>query len=112
MTNQDIAQIFSAIGDYLFLKGVRFKPQAYQAAAQFIQHTPQDITKTYRRGGIKALEELPEIGESMAKKIAELIETGRLEYFERLRKAWPIDAFKIMSIQVCALEVIELSVEA
>lgn len=77
------------IADYLHADGVRFKPEAYRGAAKFVEHYREALEDIFQRGGVKALEALPEIGASMAKRIGELVETGRLGYLEKLRKRLP-----------------------
>lgn len=94
VTNEQIARILYEIADYLEVTqpsrkataGAAFRPRAYREAAKFVEHYPEELTDVYKRGGERALVDLPEIGPSMAKKIGELIDTGKLEYLEKLRK--------------------------
>ena len=95
VTNEQIARVLYEIADYLEAEGIRFKPEAYREAAKFIEHYREELADVYKRGGEKALEDLPEIGPSMAKKIAELIETGKLAYLEKLRKNFPLTKVKV-----------------
>lgn len=86
ISNEAIAKILYEIWDYLHTAKVPFKPGAYAQAAKFIEHYPEEMREVYKRGGVEALEDLPEIGVSIAKKVAELIETGKLKYLEKLRQ--------------------------
>ncbi len=99
MINQKLAQIFFEIGDYLSLKGVPFKPYAYQKVALLLDGMEQDVGQIYRKGGTKALEMIPGIGESIAKKIEEYIKTGKIKYYEKLKKEIPVKMSEMTSVE-------------
>ena len=86
MINKRIAKILYEIGGLLEIKGTRFKPRAYNRAAQAIENLEQDITLIYKEQGIKGLEKIPGIGKSIATKIEEYIKKGKIKYFEELKK--------------------------
>jgi DNA polymerase (family 10) len=88
-TNQEIASIFYEMADILEIQNVEWKPRAYRQAAKAIESLPEDITEMYKKGGIKLLEEIPGVGERIAKKIIEFIETGKVKEHERLKKTIP-----------------------
>ena len=88
MKNTAIAKVFSDIGDLLELKGENpFKVRAYQRAARAIEHLPKEIQIMLREG--QDLKSIPGVGEAIAKKAAELLTTGKLEYYEKLRAEFP-----------------------
>lgn len=95
VSNEQIARVLYEIADYLEVEGVAFKPGAYREAAKFVEHYKEELTDVYKKGGVKALKDLPEIGPSMAKKIGELIDTGKLPYLEKLRKRFPFVKVKV-----------------
>lgn len=95
VTNEQISRVLYEIADYLQADNIRFKPEAYWQAAKFVEHYGQDLAQIYKEGGVRALEDLPEIGKSMARKIGELIDTGKLEYLKKLRKKFPIAKVKV-----------------
>lgn len=78
---------------------VPFKPRAYEKAALTIEALEEDVDKTYAEGGIKALKEIPGVGERIAEKIEELIKTGKLEYYEELHKKTPVDLESLTRIE-------------
>jgi len=99
MTNQEIAKIFSNISSILEIKGEsKFRVIAYERAADVIANLTKDIEDIYKEGGIKALEEVPGVGQSIAEKIEELLKTGRLKYYKELSKDFP--AKMLVLIQV------------
>jgi len=58
MENQRIAKIFSEIAQYLSMKEVAFKPQAYQKAASYLDSLSQNIRDIYNEKGVEGLEEI------------------------------------------------------
>ncbi len=95
MRNKQIAQLFSSIADILELQAVPFKPQAYRRAALTIEGLQEDIEEIYKRN---ELEEIPGIGKSLAEKIEEVIKTGKLDYYDYLKKKTKIDIENLRSI--------------
>lgn len=98
MRNQDIADIFNEIADILEIRNVAWKPVAYRRAAQVIQSLSDNVKDIYRKGGIKALEELPGIGEGLAKKIEQFIKQGKISEYERLKKSIPKGVEKMLQV--------------
>ena len=99
LSNQEIAHILYQIGEYLELQEVAFKPQAYERATRAIEAMETPVGEIYEKGGQKALGEIPGVGESIAEKIEELIKTGRLKYFEQLKKKLPMDVEALSAIE-------------
>ena len=84
MKNQLVADILYQIADLLDLKGeMFFKTRAYRLAAQTIEVLDEDIKTITEEGRLNLI---PGVGDALAKKITEIVETGRLEFFERLKK--------------------------
>ena len=99
MDNLTIAKKFKEIADYLETDDIAFKPQAYRKAAQSIEILPEDLAFIYHEHGLKGLEAIPGIGESIAKKIEELVKTGKLKYLEKLQKKMPADIGGLTAIE-------------
>ncbi|RLF35495.1 MAG: DNA polymerase/3'-5' exonuclease PolX [Thermoplasmata archaeon] len=96
MKNQFVADVLYKIADLLDIKGeIYFKTRAYRVAAQTIENLDEDIEIIVRENRIGSL---PGVGEGISKKIRELVETGKLEYFERLRKEFPEGLLSLLSI--------------
>lgn len=91
MRNWEVEQILNDIAILLEMDDVQFKPRAYEKAARSIEALQGDLEDIYRKGGLKALMDIPGIGESIAKKIQELLTTGKLQYYEDLKKNVPVD---------------------
>jgi DNA polymerase (family 10) len=99
MDNREIARILQEIGEYLDMVGEEFKPRAYEKAGEAVANLDEEAEAIYRRGGKKALEGIPGVGESIAEKIEELIKTGRLGYYEKLKKKTPVDLAGLTKIE-------------
>jgi DNA polymerase (family X) len=76
-----------------------FEPYAYQKAALTLETLKDDIGAIYHAGGLKVLREIPSIGENIAKKIEEVLTTGKLRYYEDLKKKMPIDLDEIVRVE-------------
>ena len=81
------------------MEGVAFKPYAYQKAAITLETLEEDVEEIYKKGGIKALEEIPGVGESIALKIEEYLKTGRIKGYEKLKKKTPINLEEIIAVE-------------
>lgn len=99
MLNQEIAKILYDIADRFQIQGVAFKPYAYRKAADVLVSTKEDIVDIYKNGGLKALEDMPGIGKNIALKIEEYIKTGKIKYYEKLKKELPVDIEKLTRIE-------------
>ena len=88
MDNKNIAKILYEIANMLEIQDVEFKPRAYRRAAQSIESLQENITRYYNED---KLEDIPGVGRHIAEKLKELIKTGKLGYYENLKKELPID---------------------
>jgi len=99
MKNQEIAKIFYEIADFLEMEGIQFKPYAYQKAAITLENLERDVEKIYKEGGKKSLLEIPGIGESIAEKIEEYLKTGKIKYWQNLRKKTPLNIEELVQVE-------------
>jgi DNA polymerase (family 10) len=99
ISNAEIARLMREIAVFLDMDGVPFKPRAYEKVAYAIEAVDEPLADIYRRGGRKAVEDIPGVGTSIAEKIVTLIETGRLPYYEELRKKTPVDVSGLTAIE-------------
>ena len=88
MKNTAIAKVFQDMADLLELKGENvFKIRAYQRAARTIEHLPKEIEIMLQEG--EDLQSIPGVGEAIAKKTVELVNTGKLRVYEELKAEFP-----------------------
>jgi len=96
MKNRLVARILYETADLLDLDGVPFKPRAYRRAAQTVESLTTPIEEVVAQGRVS---ELPGVGEAIGKKIAEIVETGRLKYYEDLKEKLPIDLASLTAVE-------------
>lgn len=99
MKNQEIAQIFYEIAGFLEMEKIQFKPYAYQKAAVALEALEEPIEEIYKKGGIKTLEEIPGVGKSIAEKIEEYLKTGRIKYYQDLKKKTPVNMEELVRVE-------------
>lgn len=78
---------------------VPFKPRAYELASESIGALKDDVEVAWRKGGIKALKDLPGIGQSIAEKIDEFFRTGKIKEYEQMHKDFPVDIWGLSRIE-------------
>ena len=98
MKNPDVAKFFYEIANILEIQDVQFKPMAYRKAAMAIETWNAEVEEIYKEKGINGLKEIPGVGDAIAKKTGEILETGKLKYLEELRKDSPWELLDIVSI--------------
>jgi DNA polymerase (family 10) len=87
MRNSEIAKVFQDIAVLLELKGENpFKIQAYQKVVRSVEQLPVEVEQLVTEGRLK---EVPGAGEAITKKITELVTTGKLGYYEKLKSEFP-----------------------
>ena len=87
MKNSEISAIFDDIAQRLKAKKDNiFKIRAYQKVARSIESLPVPVEQLVKEN---RLSEIPGAGEAITKKLIELITTGRLEYYEKLKAESP-----------------------
>ncbi len=97
MDNPQIAQVFADIAGLLEMKDESvFTIRAYQTVARTIEDLPAGLDQIVREG--RDLKEIPGIGQAIAKKITELVTTGRLAYYDRLRDEFPDGILEVMRL--------------
>jgi len=100
MTNKEIGKILYQIAKILELGNEkdRFRIVAYERAAQTIESYAEELNEVYKKGGIKAINDIPGVGESIAEKIEELLKTGKLKYLEEIKKDVPTSEVEFLQI--------------
>ena len=96
MKNLLVAKILNDIADILEMQNVEFKPRAYRKAARTVESLSKPIEEVYEE---RKLKELSGVGESIAAKIGEIIETGKSQYLEDLKRQMPADIEALTSIE-------------
>jgi len=97
--NRELFNILHEIADFLEMEGVAFKPYAYQKAAITLESLEEDVEEIYKKGGVRALEEIPGVGKSIAEKIEEYLKTGKIKYYRELKKKTPVEMKELTAVE-------------
>ncbi len=97
--SKELAKIFLEFAYWHQINNEPFKPRAYELAGEAIEALGDEVDETWRKGGIKALKELPGIGQSIAEKIDEYFSTGKITEYDRIKKRFPVDIWSLAQVQ-------------
>jgi DNA polymerase (family 10) len=97
ITKKDVIRVLEEIATLLELKGENpFKSRAYYTAARSIETTDIDLASLIKK---EKLSSMKGIGKALEQKITELVTTGRLEYYEKLKASTPPGLIEMLRIQ-------------
>jgi DNA polymerase (family X) len=96
--NAVLSSIFHHMSDcYRYLgNDNRFRAIAYENVAKTLHNMKEDIADYAT--DVKTLDEIGGIGESIAEKIIEYLNTGKIKTFEQLKKQVPYELLELMEI--------------
>jgi len=112
MRNKKIAQILYDIEKLLDIKGVAFKPKAYNRAAKAIEELKEDVKELYKKKGLKGLDEIKGVGKSIAQKIEEYLLKGRIKYYDGLKEETAVRQIVTFYFQTKGLSLQEIKRDA
>lgn len=96
MNNKQVAEVFATVADMLQIKGENIhRVLSYRRAAENIEALGRDINDLWRE---ETLTQIPGVGTTIAAKIDELLQTGQLEFFERLKQEIPLGVVEMLQI--------------
>lgn len=96
LSNREIANIFETVADMLQIKGeVIHRILSYRRASETIREVPRDLRAIAAEG---KLTDIPGIGDTLAAKINEMLETGQLEFYNRLAAEIPPGVVDMMRV--------------
>ncbi|MBM3122442.1 MAG: PHP domain-containing protein, partial [Chloroflexi bacterium] len=96
MDNRSLAETFEAIADLLEIQGeIIHKVLAYRRAAESIRGLSRTAADLWRDGELRTI---PGVGEAIAGKIDELMRTGKLDFFEKLKRQVPVTLVDVLRV--------------
>jgi DNA polymerase (family 10) len=96
MKNKEISALFEKMADLMEFKGENpFKVSAYRKAARIIGDLTRGIEEIFQNGELKTI---PGVGEGIAKKISEYLETGTVAAYDELHEGISDELMGIMNI--------------
>ena len=111
MENREIAAVFEEISNLIKIiqddPKWSFKAAAYDRAKRSIESHPERLEDMHRDPNRK-LTEIPGVGEDLAKKIAELIDTGQSQYHQDQLKKIPASLLDLLRLQTVGPQKVRL----
>jgi len=95
-TNKGIAELLRRVAAaYEIRGGNRFRVQAYDKAATSIEHATSEVKDLWDDN---KLDEIPGVGENIAKYLDELFRKGHVKHFDKLFKSLPPAMFELLNL--------------
>ncbi|GAC1344727.1 MAG: hypothetical protein NVSMB29_18510 [Candidatus Dormibacteria bacterium] len=96
VSNEDVARTLERVADLLEIRGENaFKVRAYRLAAVQVDNLSRELSEIATEGGLRSI---AGFGTAIADKVAELVDSGRLEYLEKLEAEVPPTLLEIRSL--------------
>jgi len=96
--NSEISDIFNKVADLLEINGSnQFRIRAYREAAGLVTNQSRQIQDMIEDD--EDLTKLPGIGDDLAAKMKEIVETGELKQLKELEKKLPIELTQLLDIE-------------
>ena len=96
--NAEVAARFEEMADLLEARDVEFKPRSYRRAAENVRDCPVAVEDLVDEG-TDAVMEIDGVGDALADKIVEYVETGAIGELEALREQLPVDMAALTSVE-------------
>jgi DNA polymerase (family 10) len=97
--NAEVAALLEEMASRLEADSVDYKPRAYRRAAEQVRGHAVDVETVYEHGGTDALQEIDRVGEAIASKIADYLETGDIDAVEEMRAEMPADIDALTAVE-------------
>ena len=97
--NAAVADLLEEMADHLDARGVEYKPNVYRRAAESIRGHTVSVTRLHEEGGEDAIREIEDVGDAIAAKTAEYLETGTIDELETLREELPVEMDALTAVE-------------
>ena len=97
--NDELAAPFEEFADLLEARDVEYKPRVYRLAAENIRDHPENVAEMAREGGAERVADIDRVGDAIASKVVEYVETGEIEELEEARLDLPVDMAGLTSVE-------------
>jgi DNA polymerase (family X) len=98
-TNAQVASALRELALRFEIGDVPFKPRAFAKAALTVAALERPLRRIWRQSGIEGIEALPSVGQGIARRIDELLHSGRIAELEALRRRMPADVVGLSAIE-------------
>ena len=97
--NAEVAARLEEIADHLEAHDVDYKPNSYRRAADSIRAHTVGVETLLEEGGEDALTEIDDVGDAIASKTAEYLETGSIGELDELRAELPVGMDALTAVE-------------
>jgi len=97
--NAAVAALLTEMADHLEARDVDYKPNVYRRAAESIRGHTVSVERLHEEGGEEALKEIQDVGDAIAAKTAEYLETGTIAELESLREELPVEMGALTAVE-------------
>ena len=97
--NDAVATLLEEMADRLEARDVDYKPNAYRRAADNIRGHTVAVERLHEEGGEDAISEIDDVGDAIAAKTAEYLETGTIGELEDLREELPVEMDALTAVE-------------
>jgi DNA polymerase (family 10) len=96
LTNREIADVFYAIADTMEVLGEDvFRTRAYKRAGDALVDLSVPLALLRERGELAGI---PGVGKAIVEKIGELLDTGQLQFYEKMRAKVPAGVLELLKV--------------
>jgi len=96
--NAEVAARFEEMADLLEARDVEYKPRSYRRAAENVRECQTPVEALVAEG-TSAVKRIDGVGDALAAKIVEYVETGEIEELAELRDQLPVDMAALTSVE-------------
>jgi DNA polymerase (family 10) len=97
--NAEIAALLEEFADHLEARDVDYKPNSYRRAADSVRGHTVAVETLREEGGEEAIKEIEDVGDAIASKIVEYLDTGEIEELEELREGLPVEMDALTAVE-------------
>ncbi len=96
--NDEVARLFEEFADRLEATGVDYKPRAYRRAAENVRAHDEPVAELAAEGPA-AVQAIDGVGDALAEKVVEYVETGEIAALAELRTEFPVDVDALTTVE-------------
>jgi DNA polymerase (family 10) len=96
--NDEVASLLEEYAARLEARDVSYKPNTYRRAADNVRDHPEPV-EDLASEGVEAVQRIDGVGEAIAAKIVEYVETGEIAELEEEREKLPVDIEELTAVE-------------
>jgi DNA polymerase (family 10) len=110
--NAEIAALLEEFADHLDARDIDYKPNSYRRAADSVRGHTVAVETLREEGGEEAIKEIDDVGDAIASKIVEYLDTGEIEELEELREGLPVEMDALTAVEGVGPKTVEALYDA